>query len=126
MKIIKGITAVPGLARGNVCLYQDKVEESVPYYSVSAGQVEQEISRFHDAAGRAQDDMRQMVQAAERRLDTKAAEIFNTHLMILSDTALLASVERLIRSRAINAEHAVADVFEPYIRKYGREKGHFK
>ena len=48
MKILKGITASAGLARGVACLYSDKAEENISHYIIGKEKVESEILRLKE------------------------------------------------------------------------------
>jgi len=50
-------------------------------------------------------------------LTKKAAEVFNSHLLILKDQGLFDKITNLIKERKINAEHAISDIFEGYIKE---------
>jgi len=120
MKILKGIAASPGLAKGTACLYSEKFEESFPHYVIDENKVENEILRLKEALKKAKTAMEKMIQAAEKSLDKLTSEIFKAHLMLLGDPILNEKMVELIKIRLINAEHAVSDTFEEYIETYER------
>lgn len=126
MKVLKGISAQGGVAKGLVCLYSTVSEESLPHYSITPEQSTKEIEKLGQAFSSAKSEMRRMIGVAEKNGDKDATDIFNTHLLMLSDESLFKKVANLIKERLINAEHAVSDVFEGYIKKYEAEEGHFK
>ncbi|MEI8217647.1 MAG: phosphoenolpyruvate--protein phosphotransferase [Elusimicrobiota bacterium] len=126
MKILKGIAIASGIARGEVCCYLTPSEETLPHYAVSPGDMPREIERFRAAVLSAQQEMRQMIRVIEASQDAKAADIFNAHLLILSDEQLSRAVISLIEKRGVNAEHAVNDAFEEHIRRYDALEGHFR
>ena len=49
MKILKGISAAPGISEGKVCLYLTETENIVPHYSISEEQVTNELNRVKEA-----------------------------------------------------------------------------
>jgi len=49
MKVLKGITASPGIVKGAACLYLEKREEDIPHYGIEAERVEAEVSRLDEA-----------------------------------------------------------------------------
>ncbi|MBN1621722.1 MAG: phosphoenolpyruvate--protein phosphotransferase [Endomicrobiales bacterium] len=126
MKTLKGTTAASGIVRGVVCIYDNKVKDTVPHYNIEPNQVEREIERLKEVFEHAKTEMRDMIEKAKSQSDKNAQEIFGIHLMMLGDKGLFDKITDLIRTRNINAEHAVSDVFEIYIDKYSKAEGHFK
>jgi phosphotransferase system enzyme I (PtsI) len=126
MKILEGISASPGISEGIVCLYLSETEKLLPHYSVSSEQVPNELNRLGEAFDAAKQAMERMIRVAETQFDREAAEIFNTHLSILNDEDLFTKISELIEAKKVNAEHAVSDVFEEYVKKYEDKGEHFK
>ena len=126
MRTLKGSSISSGIALGKVCCYLTPSEETVPHYSVAPADIPGERKRFYAAVAQAQDEMRGMIRVVEAQKDAKAADIFNAHLLMLGDPSLARAVEEFITARAINAEHAVNDVFAGHIARYESLEGHFK
>ncbi len=125
MKTLKGITASPGIARGIACVYSEKGSSEIPHYSIGKDRVDGEIARLDEALAKAKDVMRDVISASKRLSDERASEIFNAHLMIMEDPVLYETIKGLIKERLINAEHAVSDAFEEYIKAYEGGEAHF-
>lgn len=125
MKILKGMTASPGLVIGVACLYSEKEADRVPHYAIDKGRVETEILRLNEAIEKARDTMRDMIKASKELFDKRASEIFGAHLMILDDPILYDKITTLISLKLINAEHAVDDAFGEYIKSYEMSDLHF-
>lgn len=126
MKILKGTTVASGIVRGTVCLYSSENDNTIAHYEVAEADRGREVARLDAALERSREEMRRMVAVAETQFDKKAAEIFTAHLMILSDDGLRQKIVDLVTGRGINAEHAVSDVFEGYIKRYMAAEGHFQ
>jgi len=126
MKTVKGVSVHSGIAKGIVCLYSGELEDRIPHYSLVQEQVGAELEKLKNAFDTSKSEMRNMIDVAAKNGDRDAVDIFNTHLLMLGDEALYSKIASLIESRLINAEHAVNDVFESYIKKYEAEEGHFK
>lgn len=126
MNILKGIAAQGGIAKGVICLYSDDIHDTIPHYAVAKQQTEHEIKRLENAFELAKNEMGRMISVAEKNGDRKAVDIFNTHLMMINDHSLYDKISALVRTRLVNAEHAVSDIFEEYIKKYEAQEGHFK
>lgn len=126
MKTIKGFSLSSGIAKGVICVYSGDIDETLPHYGIEKENISAEIDRLSKAFDSAKNEMSDMIKIAETQLDKKAVDIFNTHLMILNDISLLKKTAALIENKLINAEHAVNDIFEEYIKKYQEQEGHFK
>lgn len=125
MKILKGITAAPGMARGISCLYDEKADENIPHYVIDSKRVPEEIERLREAYKKAALSMEDMLEVSEKMFGKPGDDIFRAHNMILEDRALRAQAERLIRDKLINAEHAVSDAFDGYIDQLRGKQSHF-
>ena len=82
-KILTGVTAATGLAKGTACIYSEKAEENIPHYTIEKYRVENEISRLEEAVLKAKDIMKDMIKASEKLFDKRASEIFHAHLMVM-------------------------------------------
>jgi phosphotransferase system enzyme I (PtsI) len=120
------VSAASGIVEGTVCVYDTGIEGAVPHYNIDKNQVQNELNRLKEAFGIATKEMSDMVVAAKSQFDEKAAEVFNSHVVILQDEGLYKKISAMIEQRLVNAEHAVTDVFEVYIKKYEAQSGHFK
>ena len=126
MKILQGIPIASGIAKGTVCLYLGRIDSELPHFLIEEKDLQDEITRFNAALKKSQDEMSEMIRVSQQMKDKKAEDIFSAHLLMLSDSGLKDKIETLIKTRLINAEHAVSDVFAGYIDKYEAEEGHFK
>jgi len=125
MKILKGVTANSGLAKGISCLYTEKIEENIPHYVIEKDRVDKEISRLKEAYDKAKDVMKEVLVASEKMFGKAGDEIFKAHIMILDDKALYNKIVELIRKKLVNAEHAASDAFNNYLEKLEGEQSHF-
>ena len=128
---LHGIGVSEGIAHGRVFLLE-RERISIPYRSVVAEQVAEEISRFRSALDRTRKglaDIRQAVMQAESR---EPAFIIDAHLMMLEDDLLVKATEDVIRGEGVNAEWALrkttgelletfARMTDPYLRERGRD-----
>lgn len=125
MKILKGMAANGGLVRGVACLYTEKAAETVPHYAIDSNRIPAEIERLDAALEKAKGTMKEMIGVSKDHLDNRASEIFNAHLMMLDDPVLYQKIKDLIKAKGINAEHAVDDAFDEYIKSYEVSGLHF-
>ncbi|PIU40903.1 MAG: phosphoenolpyruvate--protein phosphotransferase [Candidatus Omnitrophica bacterium CG07_land_8_20_14_0_80_42_15] len=125
MKILKGVVASSGVVIGTACLYAEKVEEEIPHYVIEKDRTKGEILRLEEAIKKAKETMGSMARAAEKLFDKRASEIFSAHVLILDDPVLLERMKDLINTKLVNAEHAVSDAFEEYVKTYEKSELHF-
>lgn len=125
MKVLKGISANAGLAKGVAAVYTEEVEENIPHYMVEEEKIEKEINRLKEAYGKTKEAIEQMLKASEEIFGKTGQEIFAAHGTILEDEALFEEIVSLIKKRLINAEHAVNDVFDSYQEKFKQKDFHF-
>ena len=90
-KVFYGIPASPGVARGQVFRFlHGKVE--VPKYEVQEADQDSEISRFEDALSQTKDQITRIRGEVAKNLGEKEAGIFDAHLMVLEDKAVIDDV----------------------------------
>jgi len=125
MKILKGISANSGLAKGTANVYTEEIEENIPHYIVEEENIEKEIARLKEAYGKTKIAIEEMLNASEEIFGKAGEDIFAAHNTILKDEALFEEIVTLIKKRLINAEHAVNDVFDIYQEKFKQKDFHF-
>jgi len=125
MKILKGISANSGIAKGITAVYTEEIEENIPHYMVEERNIGKEISRLKEAYKRTKEAVDNMLKASEEIFGKPGQDIFAAHGKILEDEVLLEEIISLIRKRLINAEHAVNDVFDKYQEQFKQKDSHF-
>lgn len=113
-KVFYGIPASPGVARGQVFRFlHGKVE--VPKYEVQEADQDSEISRFEDALSQTKDQITKIRGEVAKNLGEKEAGIFDAHLMVLEDKAVIDDVVAEIRKSGDNVEQCLHRVTQRYI-----------
>jgi phosphotransferase system enzyme I (PtsI) len=125
MRILKGISANTGLAKGIAAVYAEEVEENIPHYIIEEKKIEKEIYRLKEAYNKTKESIEQMLKASEEIFGKTGQEILAAHGTILEDEALFEEIVSLIKKRLINAEHAVNDVFDSYQERFRQKDLHF-
>jgi len=123
---LKGIAASSGIAIGKAFLMIEP-DLTVTYGTVS--NIEEEITRFHEAVDAAKLELQMIRDRAEVDLGSENAAIFDAHLLVLSDPELIGTVEGRINDEAVNAETALQEtadtlivMFEQLDNEYMRER----
>ena len=92
-----GIPASPGVAHGQVFRFLHE-EVEVLNYEVKEEDHPQEIARLKEALKITSDQIKEVREEVAKNLGEKEAGIFDAHLMVLEDKALIDDVEKEIRS----------------------------
>lgn len=127
MKKLRGMAVSPGISIGKALVYVKEAPE-IPRRKIGEGEVEGEISRFHQALEEAKAELQEICQKARENIGEEEAAIFEAHIMMLEDPTLIEAVEKRIRS-GLNAEAAVKEAvdeisarFEAMESEYFRER----
>ncbi|MDD3844797.1 MAG: phosphoenolpyruvate--protein phosphotransferase [Syntrophorhabdaceae bacterium] len=130
-KILKGIGVSSGITIGRVRLI-DRGKVSIAKRSITAHQVEREVSRIKAAIQGAIDQLDHIKDSIPDDDVRKHAFIIDAHILILQDAFFTDSVMDVIRSELINAEWALEVVVsrflasfdkveDPYLRERGQD-----
>jgi phosphoenolpyruvate-protein phosphotransferase (PTS system enzyme I) len=105
MERITGIQASEGIAIGSVFVY-DPDDYSLDYRRISPAEVAAELKRLHDAVAAVSEELRGIRTQVADNIGNDHAQIFDAHLLILEDVALIQPTLTLIEEKFLNAEHA--------------------
>jgi phosphotransferase system enzyme I (PtsI) len=112
--ILEGIAASPGVAHGTALLYLQK-ELEVPCYDVPLENIDAEIERFDQAILRTREEIAQVRNQVAASLGEGEARIFDAHLMVLEDSALLDEVNSELRMTQKNIESCYNKIAQRYV-----------
>ena len=87
-----GIPASPGIAHGSVFRFLHE-EVEVASYAVSESDQEEEIKRFLEALETTKSEIRDVRRDVAKNLGEKEAGIFDAHMLVLEDKALIDDVK---------------------------------
>lgn len=110
----KGIVGSEGIAIGNACLYF-KNNFSIDRSTVPKDMIEEEVSKLVYAVEAARKQIQEIREKAYKDLCKDEAEIFDAHLMIINDPALIEEAVNIIRNESISALNAIQKVVDNYI-----------
>jgi phosphotransferase system enzyme I (PtsI) len=82
----------------------------VPRRTISHEEIEAELSRFEDALAATRADIERVKSALVRADKSDEAAIFDAHILILEDEALVESARRRIRDNHVNVEFAFSSL----------------
>jgi phosphoenolpyruvate-protein phosphotransferase (PTS system enzyme I) len=126
---IQGVCASEGIVCGPIFIYvQSDVE--VLEYQIEAGRVAAEVVRFEQALLTTRQQVQRIMQEVERNLGPEEAQIFDAHLLVLEDQALIGETLRELEKSRVNVETCFNRVASRYIAafemiddEYLRERG---
>ncbi len=126
MKVFKGKPVFGGIAIGRIALWKrggDKVVRR------EIEDVDHEIRRLYAARSRMIEQLKKLSQKAANSISPQDAMIFDGHLAIAEDPALLENMKETIQEKHVNAEYAAsvagahyAAIFESIPDEYMRER----
>jgi phosphotransferase system enzyme I (PtsI) len=113
--ILKGIAGSPGVAHGTALVYLQK-KLDVPCYDLTGeGAKEAELARFDQAILETRYEITAVRDKIAAKLGEGEARIFDAHLLVLEDSALLEEVAAELESSGKNIECCYNRVAERYI-----------
>lgn len=112
--ILNGIPAAPGVVHGPAFVFQHR-ELDVPVYRVPEERVEQEKARFEKALLETRAQILKVRQEIARKIGESEAQIFDAHLLVLEDKALIDETIGAVEESRNNIEHCFASVAQRYI-----------
>src|SRR5580692_1006501 len=115
--VVQGISASQGIAYGQIFLYE-KSDVEVPFYQVDPTKRVAEISRFEQALLTTRQQIAKIQDEVEKNLGMDEARIFDAHLMVLEDQALIGETIREFEKTGRNIETCFNQVASRYIKAF--------
>jgi len=109
----EGAGVSPGIARSQVHVARDEVDEVVRY-RIAPSQVGDEISRFETALIQTRMQILEMQQRIAESIGAKDAAIFDAHLLVVEDRTLIDEVLRKLETDLCNVEWIFQEVATRY------------
>jgi phosphotransferase system enzyme I (PtsI) len=121
MEIKKGIGVSPGVVVCQALLLSDE-ELRIGRKAIAASEIETERQRLLTAISGSKADIRALRDQTARELGPETGAIFNFHLGLLDDPALLEQFYKGIEKHRFTAEYAVSRSLMDYSRQFLRQK----
>jgi phosphotransferase system enzyme I (PtsI) len=112
--IFRGIAVSPGVVHGRACLLS-RLEPEIPSYPISLEQVDGEIARFEDAIIATRQQIVNLRDQVSQKLSEAEAQIFDAHLLVLEDKALIEETIGELRGSLYNVESCFNRISQRYI-----------
>ncbi|MCH2148905.1 MAG: PEP-utilizing enzyme, partial [Phycisphaerales bacterium] len=117
MQTIKGIAVFPGIVIARA-LVLEQFRERIPYHRVADGDVARELKMLAQAIADAQASLQSDRDRVEADLGPEPAKIFEFHLGLLNDPALMDPVRVRIEQESVTAAFSVSDAFSTLANKF--------
>lgn len=112
--ILEGIAASPGVAHGSAVVYLQK-QLDVPCYDVPEDELDAELARFDQAILETRAEITEVRDQIAKSLGEGEAGIFDAHLLVLEDNALLDEVTTEVKNSKKNVDYCYNNVAQRYI-----------
>ena len=109
---LKGIAASDGVAVAKAYLL---VQPDLSFSKVSVSDTDAEEKRLDEALAKPTQDLQFIRDKAAKTLGEAEAQVFDAHLMVLSDPELIGQIKQNITDNKVNAESALKEVTDMYI-----------
>ena len=117
MRIIKGISASPGIYIGKVFLYQEE-RHNVPKYKIEEKELKAEFSRFLEAIEKSKKELEQIKEAATlMNISENEIVMLDSHIMMLSDESFIKQIDTTLNGQLINVDWVFFEAIETQIEK---------
>ncbi|WP_339022924.1 phosphoenolpyruvate--protein phosphotransferase [Spiroplasma endosymbiont of Crioceris asparagi] len=125
-KTFKGIGSSEGIAIAKAYILNEQpVEDFIKNDKIS--DPEKEIEKVNKAIEETKTDLKKLQVIALEKLGKEKAEIFEAHLSILEDPAIIDDIKQLIKNDKLNVSKAMFDVSKKYIEMFEMmEDAYFK
>lgn len=111
-KTLKGIAASDGIAVAPAYLL---VEPDLSFSKTSVSDVDAEVARFKKVVEESTKELQKVRDKAKESLGPEEAQVFDAHLLFLSDPEFTGAIETEIKDQKINAEAALDETAQKFI-----------
>lgn len=111
-EMLKGIAASDGVAVAKAYLL---VQPDLSFNKTSVEDTDAEAARLDDALAKSTEELQAIRDKAAQSLGEAEAQVFDAHLMVLSDPEMVGQIKQNIQDNKVNAEAALKEVTDMYI-----------
>ncbi|ALS01426.1 phosphoenolpyruvate--protein phosphotransferase [Enterococcus silesiacus] len=111
-EMLKGIAASDGVAIAKAYLL---VQPDLSFDKKSVDDISAEEGRLDDALAKSTTELQAIREKAAQSLGEEEAQVFDAHLMVLSDPEMIGQIKQNIQDNKVNAESALKEVTDMYI-----------
>lgn len=111
-EMLKGIAASDGVAVAKAYLL---VQPDLSFEKITVEDTDAEKARLDEALAKSSDELQAIRDKAAQSLGEEEAQVFDAHLMVLSDPEMTGQIKDSIDMNKVNAESATKDVTDMFI-----------
>ena len=111
-EMLKGIAASDGVAVAKAYLL---VQPDLTFSKATVEDTAAEEARLDAALAKSTEELQQIREKAAQSLGEAEAQVFDAHLMVLSDPEMVGQIKQNIKDNSVNAESALKEVTDMYI-----------
>ncbi|WP_270659635.1 phosphoenolpyruvate--protein phosphotransferase [Enterococcus thailandicus] len=112
VEMLKGIAASDGVAVAKAYLL---VQPDLSFSKTTVEDTAAEETRLDAALLKSTEELQQIREKAAQSLGEAEAQVFDAHLMVLSDPEMIGQIKQNIKDNSVNAESALKEVTDMYI-----------
>ncbi|HFK0798108.1 TPA: phosphoenolpyruvate--protein phosphotransferase [Enterococcus faecium] len=112
VEMLKGIAASDGVAVAKAYLL---VQPDLTFSKETVEDTAAEEARLDAALAKSTEELQQIREKAAQSLGEAEAQVFDAHLMVLSDPEMVGQIKQNIKDNSVNAESALKEVTDMYI-----------
>jgi phosphotransferase system enzyme I (PtsI) len=113
-KVFRGIGVSAGVCRGKI-LVLHRARHIISKREILESEIGSESKRFEQSLAQTRKQISDIQHKVVQNMGAKEGDIFEAHLLMLEDRALVEEVIKLIREKKFNAENAFHTVAERYV-----------
>ena len=109
----RGVAASGGICRGRVFVLGTR-HLHVPHRVITEGEITGELKRLEQSIVATRKQLTKLHQSLREQVDSQDADIFEAHLLVLEDQALIDETTKLVECDLCNVEYAYQKVTNKY------------
>ncbi|MGL4910595.1 MAG: phosphoenolpyruvate--protein phosphotransferase [Cetobacterium sp.] len=117
MGCIIGKSIFPGIVIGQPYIERKK-KIDIENYKIASEKIDEEIERFLGSVQKAKNDIRQIKNNLEGKINKEDLQILTVHIMMLDDPQFITDIKKGIKKEGNNAESVVKKVSNKYIEMF--------
>lgn len=112
---LQGVGCSPGVVRGKAFVFLQRSVEEIPCYKIEPASREAEVRRFEKALESTRTQIAGLAEDVRSRGAAAEADIFDAHLLVLDDPAIVGETLKAMSATGLNAEYCFNSTARRYI-----------
>lgn len=112
---LQGVGCSPGVVRGKAFVFLQRTVEEIPCYKIEISEREAEAQRFELALKETRAQIAALAEDVRSRGAVSEADIFDAHLLVLDDPAIVGETLKAMETTGLNAEYCFNSTARHYI-----------